>query len=420
MLHKRSLFSCLLLIFFLSNLLPVYALNDSSTINNGAYPVTTGKAVILIEASSGRILYGKNIHRHLPPASLTKIMTALLVIEKGDLNKNVRISSRAAGTPESSVWLEAGEKLTRRQLLYALLLNSANDSAVALAESVAGSEKSFVQLMNRRASQLGMKDSHFLDPYGLHSKDHYTSAYDLARLSRAAMQSSTFRRVVSTKTFNIPWASRDYDRLLINHNRLLWKYKYAIGIKTGYTRAAGQCLVGAAQKGDLTLIAVTLNATSVYQDMQQMFDYGFARYHKKTLKTARQISVTVPVENGQTNQVQARPEKDLIMAVTEKEAARLSYSVYPQKQVTAPVSQDQVLGTCKILIGGREMGQVELRACNSVAAKPPWLNRFKLVCLAIVKFILKAVLVIFLCMYLIRCFNLWRQRRKRRNTRRYR
>jgi len=419
MFYRRIIVSCLLLILFVSNLSPVYAVNGNSiTTDNVTYPQTTGKAVILIDASSGRVLYGKNVHEHLPQASITKIMTALLVIEKGNLDQKVMICPHSAGTPESSIWLEIGEKLTREHLLYALMLNSANDAAEALAESVAGSEENFVSLMNQRAQQLGMKDTHFLNPHGLNASGHYTSAYDLGLLARKAMNNSTFRRVVSTKTYNIPWANKDYDRLLINHNKLLWRYKNAIGVKTGYTEEAGDCLVGAAQKDNLVLIAVTLNTPAMYQDVERMFDYGIANYHIKTIKQAKQLLVEVPVENGQADRVQARPKTDLAMAVTDKEESRLSYALYPQEQVTAPVKINQVVGQCKIFIAGHEVNRINLLACNSVAKKTPFLKRFKSACLVGIKFILKAFLVIFLCIYLIRLINL-RRRRKRSSISRY-
>ncbi|MGE5390619.1 MAG: D-alanyl-D-alanine carboxypeptidase family protein [Deltaproteobacteria bacterium] len=408
MFERRLILCCLLLIFFFNILSPVYADNS----NNGAYPQTTGKSIILIDASSGRVLYGHNVHQRRPPASVTKIMTALLVIEKGDLDQKVKISSHAAGTPESSVWLETGETLTRKQLLYALMLNSANDAAVALAESIAGSEADFVKLMNLRAQQLGMKDTHYLNPHGLHASGHYTSAYDLALLSREALNSEIFRRVVSTKTYHIPWAGKDYDRLLINHNRLLWRYKYAIGVKTGYTKPAGNCLVGAAQKGSQVLIAVTLNSKSAWQDVEQMFDYGFAHYHNKTIEQARQISVEVPVQNGQANTVRVKPETDLTINVTDKEESRLSYALYPPDKVTAPVKKGQTLGYCKILLAGKEAARVRLLACDTVDAKPSVLTRFKTIAIAVVKFIIKAVVIIFLCMYAIRIINLRRRHRR--------
>ncbi|MGE5397784.1 MAG: D-alanyl-D-alanine carboxypeptidase family protein [Chitinophagales bacterium] len=416
MFQRRIFLCCLLLIFSFSNLSSVYAINsNSNSAGTVVYPKTTGKAVILIDASSGRVLFGKNVHERLPQASLTKIMTALLVIENGHLDQNVTISSNSAGTPESSIWLEVGEKLTRKQLLYALMLKSANDAAVALSYSVAGSEEKFIDLMNSRARQLGMKDSHFENPHGLHAKGHYTSAYDLALLTRKTMNSKTFRQVVSTKTYNIPWVGNEYDRLLINHNRLLWKYKYAIGVKTGYTKEAGSCLVGAAQRGSMMLIAVTLNSPATYQDVQQMFDYGFAHYYRKTIKKASQVSIDVPVQNGQLDKVQARPESDLVMTVTDKEKSSLSYKLYPQNQIMAPVKKDQVVGKCEIFIGKHAVNRVNLVACNPVAPKTPFLTRFKIAFIAVIKFILKALLVVVLCIYIIRFINL-RRRRKRRTA----
>ncbi|MGI5921646.1 MAG: D-alanyl-D-alanine carboxypeptidase family protein, partial [Syntrophomonadaceae bacterium] len=255
MYQRKCLLSVFLAIFFFVNLLPVYAANQNLPAT-GTYPQTLAKAAVLMDASSGRVLYESNAHQRLSPASVTKIMTALLVAEQGNLEQKVTISQNAADTPESSVWLEPGEKLTRRQLLYACMLNSANDAAVALAESVAGSEQDFVQLMNRRARQLGMKDSHFGNPHGLETAGHYTSAYDLALLSREALTNKIFRQVVATQSTKIPWTGKEYDRLLVNQNRLLYRYDGAIGVKTGYTKQAGNCVVGAAQRGSLVLIAV--------------------------------------------------------------------------------------------------------------------------------------------------------------------
>lgn len=181
-----------------------------------APPPTQGEAVLLMDAHSGRVLYEKNGHQRMSPASVTKIMTGLLVIENGNLNQAVEISKNAAATPESSVWLEEGEIITVSQLLYALMLNSANDASVALAESVAGSVESFVELMNRRARELGMNNTNFRNPHGLEEVGHYTTAYDLALVSREAMTYQAFSRIVATKTYKIPWANNDYQRLLIN------------------------------------------------------------------------------------------------------------------------------------------------------------------------------------------------------------
>jgi D-alanyl-D-alanine carboxypeptidase (penicillin-binding protein 5/6) len=403
----------LLIVFFLISVSPVYAENGDASNLPVSKPQTLGKAAVLIDASSGRVLYEANAHQQLPPASVTKIMTGLLVVEKGNLNQKVTVSQTAADTPECSIWLEAGEKLTREQLLYACMLNSANDAAMELAESIAGSEQAFVKLMNRRARQLGLKDTHFCNPHGLEASGHYTSAYDLAMLSREALHYPMFRKVVSTQTMNIPWAGHEYNRLLINQNRLLYRYDGAIGIKTGYTKQAGNCVVGAAQRGDMVLIAVSLNSPSVYQDLEQMLDYGFNNYSQKTIKKAEQLAVTVPVENGTAESVQARPQTDLVAALTEKEQSQVSYKFYPQENVSAPIKKGQILGTCRMYVAGHEAGRVNLVASSPVDPQPPLWNRFKSASIKVIIFIFKTFLVLFGCAYLIRFINLRRQRRRR-------
>ncbi len=415
--HQRSCLLCILLILcyvFISN-----SLAAAASAELPAPPVTQGKAVLLMDAHSGRVLYEKNAHQRMSPASVTKIMTGLLVVENGNLNRTVEISKNAASTPESSIWLEEGEKVTVCQLLYALMLNSANDASVALAESVAGSVEAFVELMNKRARELGMKNTNFRNPHGLEEPGHYTTAYDLALVSREAMTYQAFCQIVAAKTHKIPWADNDYDRLLINKNRLLWRYDGAVGIKTGYTKQAGNCVVGAAQKGPLMLIAVSLNSPTVYPDLQALFDYGFANYRLLTLKEAAQLSVEVPVLNGQEEKVLAFPKTDLKVAVTEAEEAQTSYTVHIDDAITAPVREGQVVGTCTIHVGDEEAGTVELVAGTSVAEKPPLLTLLERVLSFAAKaviFLLKAFLVLFCILYLIRIINL--RRRKKRLQRR--
>lgn len=412
--HKRRyILGFMLTIFLFINTLPVYAVNGGDSKNKVTYPQTQGKAVLLMDASSGRVLYEVNAHEHLSPASVTKIMTALLTVEDGQFDKIVKISQKAADTPESSIWLEAGERLTREQLLYACMLNSANDAAMALAESVGGNEKNFVKMMNRRAQQLGMQDTHYRNPHGLETEGHYTSAYDLALVSREALNYKTFRQVVATKTKNIPWTGKDYNRLLINQNRLLYRYDDAIGVKTGYTKQAGNCVVGAARRGSLVLIAVSLNSPSVYQDLEQMLDYGFDNYQKVTVKKADQLSMKVPVINGKVTEIKVKPEADLTVAVTDKEKARLTYKVYAPKQVKAPVKMGQVLGNCKVYVNGREAGRVDLLASSSAARQLPFANRFKSGFFRVVKIILEVFVIIFGCLYSIRIYNLRRQKKRR-------
>lgn len=183
-------------------------------------PDISAKAAILMDESSGRVLLAKDVHQRMPQASLTKIMTALLVVEHGDLDKQVVVSKHAEETGESSIWLEEGEVLSRNDLLYGLMLASANDAAVALAESVAGSEELFVRQMNNRARELNLSDTHFANPHGLDAEGHYSSAFDLASLAREGMKNPLFRDVITTKEMNLPWPGHSWERALFNKKQI--------------------------------------------------------------------------------------------------------------------------------------------------------------------------------------------------------
>ncbi|MGE5379907.1 MAG: D-alanyl-D-alanine carboxypeptidase family protein, partial [Methylocystaceae bacterium] len=356
-----------LLIFIALFILASFTPPASGQTKSGSYPEPKAKAAVLMDAASGRVLYAKNSHDHLPPASLTKIMTGLLVAENGKLDQKVSISKHAAQTPEATIYLQAGEVLTRRQLLYACMLHSANDAAAALAESVSGSQNKFVNLMNHRAHQLGMKDTHYRNPHGLNAYRHYTSAYDLSLVSRQALANPTLRKVVATKSTTIPWSGHSNDRLIINHNRLLNRYPGAIGVKTGYTKEAGNCVVGAAQRGNLVLIAVAMNSPQVYQDLMQILDYGFAHYQLIKIKEAGQVAATVKVLHGETSTVTAQLSSDLAVALKPGEKPQVTYKLFPEKKVSAPVKTGQILGNCKTYINGEEIGQSNLVAAEAVA-----------------------------------------------------
>ena len=197
-------------------------------------------------------------------------MTGLLVCEAGDLDRTVTVPETAAGTEGSSMYLKSGETLTRRELLYGMMLHSGNDAALTLAISVSGSEAAFVRQMNRRACALNLTQTHFANPHGLDSGENYSTALDLVRLAQAALQNEQFRAVVSTKTITCA------GRTLTNHNKLLWRYDGCIGVKTGYTRHAGRILVSAAERGGRMLIAVTISDPDDWRDHVSLLDYGFA------------------------------------------------------------------------------------------------------------------------------------------------
>ena len=207
-------------------------------------PAVGGAAAILVNMEDGRVLYEKNADARRAIASTTKIMTGTVALESLPLDRIVTASKHATDAGESEIWLEPGEKLSVEDLLYGLLIKSGNDAAVALAEASAGSEKVFVEKMNAKAAELGMKNTHFSNPHGLDGKDHYSSARDMSILGRYAMQSEMFRTVVGTAKTTIPWPGHTYDRTLTNHNTLVGKVSYVTGIKTGYTGKAGYLLGG--------------------------------------------------------------------------------------------------------------------------------------------------------------------------------
>ena len=233
-------------------------------------PQVSAKSAALLDGSTGECLCEKNGDQRALIASTTKIMTGLLVCEAGDLDRTVTVPETAAGTEGSSMYLKSGETLTRRELLYGMMLHSGNDAALTLAISISGSEAAFVRQMNRRACALNLTQTHFANPHGLDSGENYSTALDLARLAQAALQNEQFRAVVSTKTITCA------GRTLTNHNKLLWRYDGCIGVKTGYTRHAGRILVSAAERGGRMLIAVTISDPDDWRDHVSLLDYGFA------------------------------------------------------------------------------------------------------------------------------------------------
>lgn len=247
-----------------------------------SYAISARSAVV-IDAGSGRVLYEQNAYEKLPMASTTKIMTGLLACESGRLDETVTVSPNASGTEGSSLWLGIGEKMSLENLTYGLMLRSGNDAAVAIAEHLAGCSEAFAAMMTVRAREIGAKDTRFKNPNGLDAEGHYTTAYDLALISRFAMKNKKFAQIVATKTKTIPWEGSQWDRSLKNHNKMLWRYEGCNGIKTGFTKKCGRCLVTSAKRGDEQYICVTLNAPSDWEDHTEMLDCAFENYETKTV-----------------------------------------------------------------------------------------------------------------------------------------
>ena len=332
----------------------------------GALTIDASSA-ILIDASTGRILYEQAAHEKLAPASTTKILTCLLVLENvEDLSATVTLPADFQNVGESSIYLEAGETITYESLLYALMLRSANDAAQALAIGVAGSEEAFADMMNARSEELGLKDSHWANPHGLDDDEHYTSAYDLAMIAKTACQIPFFNTLVATTSYTLPWADYEYDRNIYNHNQFLDVYEGADGIKTGYTDKAGSCLVGSATKDDLRLIGVVLNAEDHYAAMSQLMDYGFSTFTSKLLGQKGDVVGSVRISGGRIDSV------DVILGSDVNLPVALAGNFEPQVEydyetsMAAPVSADAPIGEATFIDEEGNQVRVDLYLAESV------------------------------------------------------
>lgn len=331
-------------------------------------PRISASSAILIEASTGTVLFAKEEHKSRPIASTTKILTALLALEQGNLNDVVSISAKAASTRGSSIHVRTGQEMKLRDLLYGLLLQSGNDAAVAIAEHLGGSVDAFADMMTLRAQELGAHNSRFRNPHGLDSPGHYSSAYDLALMARVALLSPAFRNVISHKEYSVPWAGG--NRTWYNTNRLLWSFDGMLGGKTGTTGGAGECLVSAASRSDTILIAIVLNSRDRWADSRALLEYGFDRFHLVEPAPLQRVVVEVPVANGMQATVPAIPEERLAIVVPDSMIRRL-FTKVEVKPVKAPVRAMQPVGELVLLSDEEELGRVRLMAARSVRRWTP-------------------------------------------------
>ncbi len=328
----------------------------------------SARAAVLIDASDGRILYSKNAEERLPMASTTKIMTALVALELGAPDQTYLIPDRAIGVEGSSVYLVKGEKLTLRELIYALMLESANDAAEAIAIIIAGSIEAFADVMNRRAAELGLEDTHFTNPHGLDHKEHYTTAYDLARLAAFALGNPEFREIVSTNKKTIPFNNGESTRLLVNHNKMLRTYQGAIGVKTGFTKRCGRCLVSAAERDGLTLVAVTLNAPDDWRDHTAMLDWGFDNFVRITPAAPGEFKLALPVSGG-TDTYAICTNTAEIAATLPRHHGALRCVVEAPRFLWAPAKQGDTVGRVIYYCDGELLGVSPLAVASDVQRK---------------------------------------------------
>lgn len=328
-----------------------------------AAPGVSAASAILFEPSTGKVLYEKDADKRRPMASTTKIMTALTALGVIPLDEEIAVPREAVGVEGTSTYLEEGEILTFRDLLYALLLQSANDAAVAIAIAADGSTEKFAERMNALAGSFGLTDTHFKNPHGLPDEEHYTTARELALIAAKAMENPVFRTVVSTEKYSFSSSVR--RRYLTNHNKLLRIYPDAVGIKTGFTKTSGRCLVGAAEEDGLLLISVTLDAPDDWNDHMHLFRLGFSLYERRKILQAGEVEWTVPVIGGSVAEVSLRNMASF-SAVMPKDAPDVTVDIVIPAYPIAPIKEGDQVGFIRILQKGREIGRLPLCASADV------------------------------------------------------
>jgi D-alanyl-D-alanine carboxypeptidase (penicillin-binding protein 5/6) len=326
---------------------------------------------VMMDVDTGRVLAARAEHVRRYPASTTKTMTALIAIEKGDLGRVVTIGPNPPKTGESSAYLLQGETFTLYELLEAALIKSANDSCVAIAEAVAGTVPKFVALMNEKAKEVGAKDTHFANPHGLHDPNHYTTAYDLALIACAALKYPVFNEIIATKKVTIHGNAKiGAHRVFLNHNRLLLRWDACDGVKTGYTRQAGRCLIASATRVDprthrpWRLLCVVMHSPDSWKDSRHLLEQGFKKYSPVVVAQSGQTLAKLEVAGG-ASPVQAMAAHEIRLPLRSAERAALTTHIHPLA-LKAPVQKDQTVAQLEWRLNGKVIGKAPLVAREAV------------------------------------------------------
>lgn len=327
----------------------------------------SAEAAVVMDADSGRLLYAQNPDKRLANASTTKIMTALLTLEQPDQGRYFTVDSDAIQVEGTTMGLQPGDSVTLHQLAAGMLLPSGNDAANAAAVEIAGSEGAFVRLMNQRAAELGLENTQYRNPSGLDAEGHYSSARDLAALAAHALENEDFADIVSKQEIRMAFGNPPYNRSLYTTNKLLERYPYAIGVKTGYTDDAGLCLVTAAEKDGTRLIIVTLNGKDDVNTHMRLYEHFFPLLARVDISGFTE-GLSVPVTGGTRDSVAAVPAAEPEAALLEREYDELTREVELPQFVYAPVQAGQVLGEIRLLSGDKVVWQSALVADSDVPA----------------------------------------------------
>ncbi|MDB4894571.1 MAG: D-alanyl-D-alanine carboxypeptidase [Firmicutes bacterium] len=326
-------------------------------------------AAILMDWRTGEVLYAKNACNRRDPASTTKILTAMIALERGTLSDQVKISRRAATTPGSSMYLGQGQLYSLHDLLHGLLLRSGNDAATAIAEHIAGSVEAFADLMNAKAREIGATHSHFVNPHGLTDKEHFSTAYDLAVIARYALQNETVRQIVGLREAPITLENLNRDVVLHNTNRLLWQMEGVDGVKTGTTSAAGACLIASATRDEQKLISVVLHDGHRWSDSAHLLEWGFGRYQLAMLGREGEVLLSRSVAGGKPELLPVAFGDDLAVVTPRAGAVMPKLEVELQQRIVAPVRKGQTVGQVTVRQHGQVKAQAPLVAAQDVAKR---------------------------------------------------
>lgn len=348
-----------LLLFFSLFLIPFpvsYALQSSD--------ISAASAIVMV-ADTGEVVFEKEAHIRRPMASTTKIMTSLIALESDYKLKEVEMTENMVNIEGTSMGLLKSDRATLKTLVYGMLLQSGNDAANATALSLADTKEDFALLMNERAKKIGMLDTNFVTPSGLDSKEHYSTAYDMALLACEAIKNPEFAYICSQKSAVVYYGNPPYRRVLRNHNRLLWNYEGANGIKTGFTKKSGRCLVSSAERDNIKLVAVTLNAPNDWEDHKKMFDYGFSVLKNQKIDSNLDL-VLLKIVGGEKDKIKIKPQNIPRIVSINGDNGEIKEKIYIKRFEYAPIKKGEIVGTVKYYRGNKLLCTIPLLTDENV------------------------------------------------------
>lgn len=339
----------------------------------------SARHMCVIDSLTGRVLYEKNAYERHGMASTTKIMTAIIALEQGKPDAIATVSQKASLTEGSSLYLKTGDTMTIKDLVYGLMLNSGNDAAVVLAEHVGGNTEAFAGMMTAKAKEIGAKNTNFVNPNGLSDDNHYTTAYDLALITRYALKNPDFAEIVKTKSYKATVINDKRTIALNNHNRLLSQLNGCDGVKTGFTKATGRCLVSSVTRNGWQAICVTLDASSDWADHTSVLNSVFDTYSPRKLITKRQFMRTAAVDGGELDSVRLLANEDLSIIAKKNETLDLEINYILPVASSAPVGFEQQVGEAQIYLNDKLVGTIGLISENAVylTEKPSYIDNIK-------------------------------------------